>query len=99
MNTDPHSPFVSRVGCAPMTARIAVLVDADGRVLDAHVDGAGGGAPENLILAGALVAALRRFHFQPARTAGSARRGWSTVECALQLGPQAGSDPAGFSTA
>ena len=99
MNTDPHSPFVSRVGCASMTARIAVLVDADGRVLDAHVDAPGGAAPENLILAGALVAALRRFHFQPARSAGCTRRGWSTVECALQLGPQVGSEPAGFSAA
>jgi TonB family protein len=93
MVADPHSPFVSRAARAVMTVRIAVFVDADGRVLDAHVTAPSGGEPEHLILDGALVAALRRFHFQPGRACGFARRGWSTVECALQLGPPAPVDP------
>ena len=85
MTTDAHSPFVCRAGRTVLAARIAVLVDADGRVLDAHVAAPSGTEPEHLILDGALVAALRRFHFQPARAAGFARRGWSTVECAVLL--------------
>lgn len=87
MSDDPHCPFVSRAAERVLTAHFAVLVDADGRVLDAHVTLASGREPEHLILDGALVEALRRFHFLPARTAGHARRGWSTVECALRLGP------------
>ena len=87
MSDDPHSPFVSRAAQGVLTARFAVLVDADGRVLDAHVTRPSGREPEHLILDGALVEALRRFHFLPARAAGHAHRGWSTVECALHLGP------------
>ncbi len=87
MSDDPHSPFVSRAAQGVLTARFAVLVDADGRVLDAHVATPSGREPEHLILDGALVEALRRFHFLPAHAAGHAQRGWSTVECALRLGP------------
>ena len=87
MSDDPHSPFVSRAATGVLTAHFAVLVDADGRVLEAHVALPSGREPEHLILDGALVEALRRFHFLPARAAGHARRGWSTVECALRLGP------------
>ena len=87
MSDDPHSPFVSRAAQGVLTARFAVLVDADGRVLDAHVTLPSGREPEHLILDGALVEALRRFHFLPAHAAGHAQRGWSTVECALRLGP------------
>jgi TonB family protein len=82
----PHSPFVSRTLRAELTARFAVLVDADGRVLDAHVAVPSGHEPEHLILDGALVEALRRFHFLPGRQADRALRGWSTVDCALRLG-------------
>jgi hypothetical protein len=87
VSDDPHSPFVSRAAQGVLTARFAVLVDADGRVLDAHVTLASGREPEHLILDGALVEALRRFLFLPARAAGHALRGWSSVECALRLGP------------
>lgn len=87
MSDDPHSPFVSRAAQGVLTARFAVLVDADGRVLDAHVMLPSGREPEHLILDGAFVEALRRFHFLPAHAAGHAQRGWSTVECALRLGP------------
>ena len=87
MSDDPHSPFVSRAAQAVLVAQFAVLVDADGRVLDAHVTLPSGREPEHLILDGALVEALRRFHFLPACAAGHARRGWSTVACALRLGP------------
>ena len=87
MSDDPHSPFVSRVAQGVLTARFAVLVDSDGRVLDAHVMLPSGREPEHLILDGAFVEALRRFHFLPAHAAGHAQRGWSTVECALRLGP------------
>ena len=73
-----------------LTARFAVLVDADGRVLDAHVTIPSGREPEHLILDGALVAALRRFHFQPGGPAERAQRGWSTVDCALRLGTAPG---------
>jgi hypothetical protein len=84
---DPHSPFVRRAARGVLTARFAVLVDADGRVLDAHVTLPSGREPEHLILDGALVEALRRFHFLPAHAGGRPQRGWSTVECALRLGP------------
>jgi TonB family protein len=87
VSDDPHSPFVSRAARGVLTVRLAVLVDADGRVLDAHVATPSGREPEHLILDGALVEALRRFHFLPARPAGRAQRGWSTVEFALRLGP------------
>ena len=87
MSDDPHSPFVSRAAQVVLVARFAVLVDADGRVLDAHVTLPSGREPEHLILDGALVEALRRFHFLPARAAGHAQRGWSTVECAVRMGP------------
>jgi TonB family protein len=87
VSDDPHSPFISRAEQGVLTARFAVLVDADGRVLDAHVTIPSGREPEHLILDGALVEALRRFHFLPARKAGFTRRGWSTVECTLRLGP------------
>ena len=87
MSDDPHSPFVSRAAQGVLSARFAVLVDADGRVLDAHVTLPSGREPEHLILDGALVEALRRFHFLPAHAAGHAQRGWSVVECALRLGP------------
>lgn len=86
MSDAPHSPFVSRAARGVLTARFAVLVDADGRVLDAHVAIPSGREPEHLILDGALVEALRRFHFQPGRQSDRAQRGWSTVDCALQLG-------------
>ena len=87
MSDDAHSPFVSRAAQGVLSARFAVLVDADGRVLDAHVTLPSGREPEHLILDGALVEALRRFHFVPARAAGHAQRGWSSVECVLRLGP------------
>ena len=87
MSDDPHSPFVSRAARSVLTARFAVLVDVDGRVLDAHVTLPSGREPEHLILDGALIEALRRFHFLPAHAAGHAQRGWSVVECALRLGP------------
>ncbi len=87
MSDDPHSPFVSRAARGVLTAQFAVLVDASGRVLDAHVTLPSGREPEHLILDGALLEALRRFHFLPAHAAGHAQRGWSTVECALRLGP------------
>ena len=86
MSDAPHSPFVCRAARSVLTACFAVLVDADGRVLDAHVAIPSGREPEHLILDGALVEALRRFHFLPAAQADCPRRGWSTVECALQLG-------------
>jgi len=86
MHADPHSPFVARASGA-LTARIAVFVDADGRVLDAHVAAPSGREPEHLLLDGALVSALRRFHFQPAHGHAGRERGWSTIECALRLGP------------
>ena len=92
MNDDPHSPFVTRAAQAVLIAQFAVLVDTDGRVLDAHVTLPSGREPEHLILDGVLVEALRRFHFLPARSAVGTQRGWSTVECALRLGP-AGSVP------
>ena len=92
MSDDPHSPFVSRAARGVLTARFAVLVDADGRVLDAHVTLPSGREPEHLILDGAFVEALRRFHFLPAHAAGHAQRGWSVVECALRLGPP-GAEP------
>ena len=87
MSDDPHSPFVSRAARGVLTARFAVLVDADGRILDVHVTLPSGREPEHLILDCAFVEALRRFHFQPALAAGHAQRAWSTVECALRLGP------------
>jgi TonB family protein len=87
VSDDPHSPFVSRAARGVLSARFAVLVDADGRVLDAHVATPSGREPEHLILDGALAEALRRFHFLPARAAGHAQRGWSTVEFTLCLGP------------
>jgi hypothetical protein len=62
-----------------------VLVEADGRVLDVHVAHPSGADPEHLILDGALVQALRRFHFRPGESAGRPQRGWSTIECALRL--------------
>ena len=89
MIDDPHSPFVSRAARGVLTARFAVLVDADGRVLDAHVTLPSGREPEHLILDGALVEALRRFHFLPANACGRAQRGWSTLECALRFRPAA----------
>ena len=89
VSDDPHSPFVSRAARGVLTARFAVLVDADGRVLDAHVTLPSGREPEHLILDGALVEALRRFHFLPAHAAGRAQRGWSTLECALRFKPAA----------
>jgi outer membrane biosynthesis protein TonB len=89
VSDDPHCPFVSRAARRVLTARFAVLVDADGRVLDAHVTLPSGREPEHLILDGALVEALRRFHFLPAHAAGHAQRGWSTVECALRFKPAA----------
>ena len=94
MSGDPHSPFVSRAALGVLTARFAVLVDADGRILDVHVALPSGREPEHLILDCALVEALRRFHFVPALAAGHAQRAWSTVECALRLGP-AGTAQAG----
>ena len=87
MHADPHSPFVARASRGVLTARIAVLVDADGRLLDAHVAARSGRDHEHLLLDGALLAALRRFHFRPASGNGGPERGWSTVECALRLGP------------
>jgi len=87
MSGDPHSPFVSRAALGVLTARFAVLVDADGRILDVHVTLPSGREPEHLILDCALVEALRRFHFVPALAAGHAQRAWGTVECALRLGP------------
>jgi hypothetical protein len=87
MNDDPYSPFVSRAAQAVLIAQFAVLVEADGRVLDAHVTLPSWQEPEHLILDGVLVEALRRFHFLPARSAVGAQRGWSTLECALRLGP------------
>jgi hypothetical protein len=87
MSGDPHSPFVSRAALGVLTARFAVLVDADGRILDVHVTLPSGREPEHLILDCAFVEALRRFHFVPALAAGHAQRAWSTVECALRLGP------------
>ena len=95
MSDDPHSPFVSRAARGVLTAHFAVLVDVDGRVLDAHVTLPSGREPEHLILDGAFVEALRRFHFLPARAAGHAQRGWSTVECALRLGPAGPAPPGG----
>lgn len=89
MHADPHSPFVAHASRGVLTARIAVLVDADGRVLDAHVASRSGREHEHLLLDGALLAALRRFHFRPANGNGGPERGWSTVECALRLGPWA----------
>ena len=86
MSTDPHNPFIARAARSVLMARFAVLVDADGRVLDAHVAARSGHEPENFLLDGALVEALRRFHFLPAHAAGHPQRGWSTVECALHLG-------------
>ena len=86
MSDAPHSPFVSRAARGLLTARFAVLVDADGRVLDANVAIPSGREPEHLILDGALLAALRRFHFLPGGQADRAQRGWSTVDCALLLG-------------
>jgi TonB family protein len=88
VSDDPHSPFIARAAQGVLTVRFAVLVDADGRVLDAHVTTPSGREPEHLILDGALVEALRRFHFLPARQSGHAQRGWSAVECVLQLGGQ-----------
>ena len=90
MSDVAHSPFVSRAARGELTARFAVLVDADGRVLDAHVAVPSGHEPEHLILDGALVEALRRFHFRPGRQSGRAQRGWSTVDCALRLEPSIG---------
>ncbi len=87
MSGDTFSPFVSRAAQQVLTARFAILVDADGRVLDSHVAMHSGREREHLILDDALVEALRRFHFLPARAAGHPRRGWATVECALRLGP------------
>ena len=84
---DPHSPFVSRLHAAVLTTRIAVLVEADGRVLDVHVAHPSGADAEHLILDGALVEAFRRFHFRPGESAGRPQRGWSTIECALRLDP------------
>ena len=89
MSDAPHSPFVSRAARSVLTARFAVLVDADGRVLDAHVAIPSGREPEHLILDGALLQALRRFHFRPGGATGRAQRGWSTVDCALHLGAPA----------
>ena len=86
MSEPPHSPFVSRTVGGVLTARFSVLVDTDGRVLEAHVAVPSGREPEHLILDGALVEALRRFHFLPGRQADRTQRGWSTVDCALQLG-------------
>ena len=86
MSEVPHSPFVSRARRGELTARFAVLVDADGRVLDAHVAVPSGHEPEHLILDGALAEALRRFHFRPGRQGDRALRGWSTVDFALRLG-------------
>ena len=88
MHADPHSPFVARASRGVLTARIAVLVDASGRVLDAHVASRSGLEHEHLLLDSALLAALRRFHFRPATGNGGPERGWSTVECALRLGPR-----------
>jgi len=88
MHADPHSPFVASTRDV-LTARIAVLVDADGRVLDAHVATPSGREAEHLLLDGALVEALRRFHYRPAQGKGGSERGWSTVECELRLGPAA----------
>ena len=88
MHADPHSPFVARASRDVLTARIAVLVDADGRVLDAHVASRSGLEHEHLLLDGALLAALRRFHFRPGQGNGGTARGWSTIECALRLGPR-----------
>lgn len=93
MHADPHSPFVASARGA-LTARIAVLVDADGRVLDAHVAAPSGREAEHLLLDGALVEALRRFHYRPAQGQGGSERGWSTVECELRLGPVAPVRPA-----
>lgn len=95
MSTDPHNPFIARAARSVLMARFAVLVDADGRVLDAHVAARSGHEPENFLLDGALVEALRRFHFLPANAAGHPQRGWSTVECALHLGtgPQSEAPP------
>ena len=93
MSSDPHNPFIARAARAVLMARFAVLVDADGRVLDAHVASRSGHEPENLLLDGALVEALRRFHFLPAHAAGHPQRGWSTVECALHLGASPPSEP------
>ena len=59
MGDDPHCPFVSRAARRVLTVRFAVLVDADGRVLDAHVTLPSGREPEHLVLDGALVEALR----------------------------------------
>jgi TonB family protein len=81
----PHSPFVSRAERGELTARFAVLVDTDGRVLDAHVAVPSGHEPEHLILDGALVEALRRFHFRPGERLELAQRGWSTIKCTLWL--------------
>ncbi len=94
MSDDTFSPFVSRTAQQVLTARFAVLVDADGRVLDTHVAMHSGPEPEHILLDGALVEALRRFHFLPARAAGRPRRGWATVECALRLAPGGADDPA-----
>ncbi|MBW8777780.1 MAG: hypothetical protein JF585_00990 [Burkholderiales bacterium] len=94
MSGDAHSPFVSRAALGVLTARFAVLVDADGRILDVHVTLPSGREPENLIVDCALVEALRRFHFVPALAAGHPQRAWGTVECALRLGP-AGTAQAG----
>jgi hypothetical protein len=86
-SVDPHSPFVSRLRAAVLTTRIAVLVEADGRVLDVHVAHPSGPDAEHLILDCALVEAFRRFHFRPGECAGRPQRGWSTIECALRLDP------------
>jgi outer membrane biosynthesis protein TonB len=88
MNDRPaHSPFVQRLQAALLTTRIAVLVEADGRVLDVHVAHPSGTEAEHLVLDGALVQALRRFHFRAGEAEGRPQRGWSTIECALQLAP------------